>query len=85
MSKYQGRHTIEKAEYTTLLWTIQATWGPRDWNTNVLSSKEITKLSIGFINGKTPSLRIRHYMDSINQWRYMFTKARFTFKPSNYM
>lgn len=77
MGKYQGRHTIEEAKCTALIWAIQASWA-LGYRKVEFEGDNITIMRL--INGTGTNLRLKHYLQTIRQWRGMFTAMEFKFQ-----
>lgn len=76
MGKYQGRITTEEAECTALIWALQSTWA-LGYRTVEFEgdNMNITR----HINGENDNLRLRHYLQTITNWKSMFTDVKIAF------
>lgn len=78
MGKFQERYTIEEAELSALIWTIQSVWshGYR----RVEFEGDNSNIN-NLLNTQGKNYRLQHYMESIRLWRNLFTKIKFSCKP----
>ncbi|EOA18880.1 hypothetical protein CARUB_v10007509mg, partial [Capsella rubella] len=76
MGRFQGRATPAEAECTALLWAIQATWA-NGYRRIDFEGDNLTITQLLQSREATPRL---HYLNTIQQWRSMFTDIRFSFR-----
>lgn len=78
MSTKEGRISVEEAECSAMIWAIQATWG-LGYRTVIFEGDNLHVNQL--INGNKTNSRLQHYLETIGQWRHMFTEISFIFTP----
>lgn len=78
MGRFEGRHTVEEAECTALLRAIQAA--------KALGYEKVifegdNQMVVNCIHSNSINLRLQHYINNIQSWRYAFYDLNFKHTP----